>query len=269
MAYQPGDWLQQAAFARGRNESAQSEVINRKKCRAHRQRSDSGAHNDGRFSDIDMRQMRDSKLGRRRYRRYVNDNTLRELAPTLTAADIGSLFAPPPWGDKSVQSPLEIVMASSRDMAAWEPFRNVDMDLQAKVLQQGLRKSVDSVDVGRKSPAMLAWCGVERNLRSALRRNYESPFLQELEEKLVSFIEGDVQDLVLAVGSAYDRLLVHGSSQFHGLKSLTVDVPIDASGMEVETCVLIRKTEKALSTVEFNLIEFIKKIKHVETSVAA
>lgn len=106
-----------------------------------------------------------------------------------------------------------------------------------------------NVDVGRKSPAMLAWCGVERNLRSALRRNYLSPFLQELEvrrfcadkscpeyfecdkfsclaslrnltcndslpqEKLVSFVEGDVQDLVLAVGSAYDRLLVHGSSQ--------------------------------------------------------
>lgn len=55
--------------------------------------------------------------------------------------------------------------------------------------------------------------------------------------------------------------------QFHGLKSLTVDVPIDASGMEVETCVLIRKTEK--STVEFDLVEFIKKIKQVETSVAA
>ena len=34
-------------------------------------------------------------------------------------------------GDKGVQSPLEIVMASSRDMAVWEPFRNnVDMDLQ-------------------------------------------------------------------------------------------------------------------------------------------
>lgn len=30
---------------------------------------------------------------------------------------------------------------------------------------------------------------------------------------MVCFIEGDGQDLVLAVGSTYDRLLVHGSSQ--------------------------------------------------------
>jgi hypothetical protein len=38
-------------------------------------------------------------------------------------------------GDKSVQSPLEIVMASSRDMAVWEPFRNnVDMDLQVYLI---------------------------------------------------------------------------------------------------------------------------------------
>ncbi|KAG0628310.1 hypothetical protein M758_1G017400 [Ceratodon purpureus] len=269
MAYQPGDWLTSAAFARGRNEAA--EVVGRKKCRAHRQRSDSGAQNEGRFSDVDMREMRDSKsmqLGRRRYRRWVNDNTLRELAPALTASDIGSLFAPPPWGDKSVQSPLEIVMASSRDMAIWEPFRNVDMDLQAKVLQQGLhRKSVGSVDTGRQSPAMKAWCGVERNLRSALRRNFASSFLQELEEKLVSFIEGDGQDLVLAVGSTYDRLLVHGSSQFHGLKSLTVDVPVDSSGLEVETCILVRKTEKAHS--EFNLPEFLKKIKQKDSAAAA
>lgn len=268
MAYQPGDWLANAAFARGMNET--SEVVGRKKCRAHRQRPDSGAQNDGRYSDIDMREMRDSKLGRRRYRRWANDNMLRELAPALTAADIGSLFAPPPWGDKSVQSPLEIVMASSRDMAAWEPFRNVDMDLQAKVLQQGLhRKAVGSLGEGRQSPAMKAWCGVERNLRSALRRNYASSFLQELEEKLVCFIEGDGQDLVLAVGSTYDRLLVHGSSQFHGLKSLTVQVPVDSSGSEVQSCILIRKTEKAHSTVTFNLPEFLKKIKHKESGAAA
>jgi hypothetical protein len=141
------------------------------------------------------------------------------------------------------------------------------MDLQAKVLQQGLpRKAVGSVDAGRQSPAMKAWCGVERNLRSALRRNYASSFLQELEENLVSFIEGDGQDLVLAVGSTYDRLLVHGSSQFHGLKSLTVEAPVASNGSEVETCILIRKTPKAHS--EYNLPEFLKKIKQTDRAVA-
>lgn len=34
-----------------------------------------------------------------------------------------------------------------------------------------------------------------------------------LQEKLVPFIEGDDQDLVVSAVSTYDRLLVHGSSQ--------------------------------------------------------
>lgn len=61
-------------------------------------------------------------------------------------------------------------------------FLRIPLLLQAKVLQQGLhRKAVGSLGEGRQSPAMKAWCGVERNLRSALRRNYASSFLQELE----------------------------------------------------------------------------------------
>lgn len=37
---------------------------------------------------------------------------------------------------------------------------------------------------------------------------------------MVCFIEGDGQDLVLAVGSTYDRLLVHGSSQVLDINEL-------------------------------------------------
>ncbi|XP_024373627.1 uncharacterized protein [Physcomitrium patens] len=269
MAYQPGDWLSGVALARGRLEA--SEVVSHKKSRAHRQRSDSGGQNDGkRYTDQEMREMRDTKLGRRRYRRWANDNMLRELAPTLTASEIGNLFAPPPWGDKSVQSPLETVMVSSRDMAIWEPFRNnVDMDLQAKVLHQGVpRKAVGELGMERRqSPAMKAWSGVERNMRAALRRNYASAFLMDLEEKLVPFIEGDDQDLVVSAVSTYDRLLVHGSSQFHGLKSITLQVPVAATGSEMETCILIKKTEKALSNV--NLPQFLKKLKEKDIAAAA
>jgi len=46
--------------------------------------------------------------------------------------------------------------------------------------------------------------------------------LNLLQEKLDCFIEGDGQDLVLAVGSAYDRLLVHGSSQVLEIKDFTL-----------------------------------------------
>lgn len=39
------------------------------------------------------------QVSKRRYRRWLNDRLLRELAPPLEASEIASLFAPPPWGN--------------------------------------------------------------------------------------------------------------------------------------------------------------------------
>lgn len=55
--------------------------------------------------------------------------------------------------------------------------------------------------------------------------------------------------------------------QFHGLKSITLQVPVAATGSEMETCILIKKTEKALSNV--NLPQFLKKLKEKDIAAAA
>lgn len=53
---------------------------------------------------------------------------------------------------------------------------------QAEVLQEDQRMPRKGQGrEGRRSAAMNAWSGVERNLRAALRRNPASPLVQELE----------------------------------------------------------------------------------------
>eukprot|EP01018_Ginkgo_biloba_P027065 Gb_03328 [translate_table: standard] len=78
------------------------------------------------------------EISNRRYCRWVNDRLLRELAPPLDAEEIGSLFSPPPWGERNVLTPFERITGAGddclHDMAAWEPFRNnVDMDKESWV----------------------------------------------------------------------------------------------------------------------------------------
>lgn len=51
--------------------------------------------------------------------------------------------------------------------------------------------------------------------------DFEGVPLNRLQEKLVCFIKGDGQDLVLAVGSNFDRLLVHGSCQVLEINDFT------------------------------------------------
>lgn len=275
MAHQPGDWLASAAFARSRNET--SEVLSRKKCRSHRQRSasenDQGKLSGRAENEQQIREMSSSKLGRRRYRRWANDNMLKELAPPLTAYEIGTLFAPPPWGEKNVASPFENLMSSTHDMAVWEPFRNnVDMDVQAKVLQQEVHKRSNLGGLnkeGKQSAAMIAWSRVERNLRAALRRNPSSPMVLELEEQLVRFIHGEDKELVIAVDTPYDRLLLHGLSQFHGLRSNTVQMAGDAYGLQMQTFIFLTKTDKTPSPVTSSLPQFLRKVKHSEMAAAA
>ncbi|KAH8913133.1 hypothetical protein BDL97_U04700 [Sphagnum fallax] len=202
-------WLTTDGYVRGRDETAA--VLSRKKCRS-RRRASSGTEDAHKESEQQQVKELSSKLSNRRYRRWMNDKLLRELAPPLDAFEIGALFAPPPW-----------VAASAHDMALWEPFRNnVDMDLQEKVRAKGKE--------GGMKDAMTAWNRVERNLRGTLRRVSTSPLVEELEERLVAFIGGEEKELLLEAELPYHRLLLHGLSQFHGLVARTVQTSEDENG---------------------------------------
>ncbi|KAH7291125.1 hypothetical protein KP509_29G001600 [Ceratopteris richardii] len=173
------------------------------------------------------------KVSNRNYRRWMNDRLLRELAPPLDAQEIGSLFAPPPWGEKSVQSPFARVIACGEDFendkVAWEPFRNnVDMDMEARVLQQSTRESNKVIcKEGQKHKAALrAWQGVSHKYRDILRRRSSWHLISLFEEKIISFLEevvsGRSEYLYFNVEDAYHRLLIHGLCEFHGLVSKTI-----------------------------------------------
>lgn len=74
------------------------------------------------------------QLGKRAFRRYLNEKLLRELAGPLDAEQMAMLYAPPPFGEVQATVLARITEASADNEAAraWEPFRQVDMDLQVR-----------------------------------------------------------------------------------------------------------------------------------------
>ncbi|CAM6047994.1 unnamed protein product [Sphagnum compactum] len=263
-------WLTTDGYVRGRDETAA--VLSRKKCRS-RRRASSGTEDGHKESEQQQVKELSSKLSNRRYRRWMNDKLLRELAPPLDAFEIGALFAPPPWGEKNVVSPFEQVAASAHHMALWEPFRNnVDMDLQAMLLEQAdHREKVRAKGKeGGMKDAMTAWNRVERNLRGALCRVSTSPLVEELEERLVAFIGGEEKELLLEAELPYHRLLLHGLSQFHGLVAQTVQASEDENGSTTPTsCVLIKRRGNMCYSAGCSLPRFLGEIRQSTPTAAA
>lgn len=244
------DWLTASAYVKGSDQTAK--VVGRKKHRSKRRSA---------ISELESARMETEervrvlwKLSNRHYRRWMNDRLLRELAPPLDAQEIGSLFAPPPWGERFVspfEKVTELAETSARDMAAWEPFRNnVDMDVEAKALQQRAkprRKKQDS-DVLRYNAALAAWRSIEHQSRDAIRRCSSWHLVEAFEEEILAFFmqmeEGSSELLVLAVDNPYHRMLLHGVCQFHGLLSQTVLEEREDLGMpSVVTRVHIKKKQ--------------------------
>ncbi|KAG6541453.1 hypothetical protein Mapa_017125 [Marchantia paleacea] len=274
------EWLTKSSYVWGKDQTAA--VVNRKKARAHRK---TGSDGDVHAAPADRENHEASiKVSKRRYRRWLNDRLLRELAPPLEASEIASLFAPPPWGEKSAISPLERVTGAGpspiQDAAGWEPFRHIDMDLQAKLLRSDRPRSMNgSNGTGKQTSAMEAWRQVERTARDALRRNSQSPLLELFEEKLLAYLseieEGDNgKELVLEVEAPFHRLLLHGLSQYYGLTSRTVTTSEGKKVAGVEACsgpivIHIKKREsskpKALSPGSDgrpNLTQFLREVQH-------
>lgn len=105
-------------------------------------------------------------LGARKRNRWQNDRLLRDLAGTLTAADMRGLFNPVPFGER-VPSAFERA-SWPENRLAWEPFRNIDSDKERRVLD-ALSRAQTSDRSSRRSP-LDAWSAVPRAHRAALRR---------------------------------------------------------------------------------------------------
>lgn len=255
------EWLSASAYVRGADQTAR--VVSRKKHRSKRNSAISELENARLEAEQRVRIL--WKLSNRHYRRWMNDRLLRELAPPLDAQEIGSLFAPPPWGEKSIASPFERVTAlgesSAYDMAAWEPFRNnVDMDAEAKALQHRARpqaKKQDN-DILRHDAALAAWRSVSHRSRDALRRCSSWHLVEAFEEKILDFLKemktGGANLLVLEVDDSYHRMLLHGICEFHGLLSQTTSNMEDMEGKGTLSAVIRVHVKKktALRSGGFN-----------------
>ncbi|KAK1279188.1 hypothetical protein QJS04_geneDACA023290 [Acorus gramineus] len=161
------------------------------------------------------------KVSNRRSRRWLNDRLLIELVPRLNAEEIRGLFAPPPWGDNTPQSPF-----CTTDMGEWDLYRNIDMDKEAHMLggvNTPSAKRKDHVD-NEKVVALNAWHRVHCRTREALRRYFLSDLLQGYERCIQEFIRdsGDGEILDLHVQDPFHRLLLHGVCEFYDLVSVTV-----------------------------------------------
>lgn len=239
------DWLSASAYVRGADQTAR--VVSKKKHRSKRNSGVSDFENERLEAEQKIRVL--WKLSNRHYRRWMNDRLLRELAPPLDATEIGSLFAPPPWGEKSVASPFERVSAfgegSAHDVAAWEPFRNnVDMDAEANALQHRTRHRGK---LGNNA-ALVAWQGVSHRSRDVLRRSSSWHLVNLFEEKILDFLKemerGGSSFLLLDVDDAYHRMLIHGICEFHCLSSKTISNMEDGEGTETFTVIIKVNTKR-------------------------
>mmetsp|Transcript_9728 Transcript_9728/g.31654 ORF Transcript_9728/g.31654 Transcript_9728/m.31654 type:complete len:336 (-) Transcript_9728:202-1209(-) len=170
-----------------------------------------------------------SRVGSRRRRQALNDKLLRDLAGPIDTSEVPVLFNPVPFG---VQMESALAKAAQpENEPLWDPFRQIDMDKQARVLQRAERRArKEGVEAG-KLPAdpHAAWRGVPRTLRRCLKRAAEvAPhFLEEIEDELHGLmgaeykdgVEGGGEELVLQLDDNFQRMISHGLCRFHRLLS--------------------------------------------------
>eukprot|EP00252_Welwitschia_mirabilis_P027198 TRINITY_DN9266_c0_g2_i1.p1 TRINITY_DN9266_c0_g2~~TRINITY_DN9266_c0_g2_i1.p1 ORF type:complete len:290 (+),score=56.12 TRINITY_DN9266_c0_g2_i1:264-1133(+) len=227
------------------------------------------------MSEVEAQYLRQLlQVSNRRYCRWVNERLLRDLAPPLDADEIDTLFAPPPWGQRSVLTPLERITGAGdncvSDMAAWEPFRNnVDMDKEAHMLEtlsKGTQKEDQKHHTGVEAVTK-AWKKVDRQARIALRRHSDLPLLKIFEERIINFIQNDKDGkvLILEVEDKFHRLLLHGICEFYGLSSKTVTETKEVEGVFVfvsRTTIKKKKVQAIEVYGGVRLVDFLKAMKN-------
>uniref|UniRef100_A0A061RUY1 Phenazine biosynthesis-like domain-containing protein 1-like n=1 Tax=Tetraselmis sp. GSL018 TaxID=582737 RepID=A0A061RUY1_9CHLO len=183
------------------------------------------------FSDVDQAELdAASRLGARRFRRWVNDRILRDMAGRLTAEDMQGLFSPVPFGGDLRKSVIQEA-SEPHVYALWQSFISIDMDRQDRVLQKweehiaSQRKSkATAAELGPETWALRTWARVGRKARNAMKRAPDG-LVEKLESRILDALRADGGDsgsgssVDLEVGSSFRRLIVHGIAEYHRLHS--------------------------------------------------
>lgn len=214
----------------------------------------SGTHNDPPTARV-SRELTDAeraelaaleKVGQRRQRRYLNDKLLRDMAPTLTANDMESLFKPVPFGENQVS--VFTMVGDPTVAPLWDLFRNVDADKQDRVLIKWekhiqelkgvkMEKRCSENDVADEiARAARGWSAVGPQGRRALKHASRSK-VEALEQRLMekfyddynnssnsSSTNQETEELVLTMESSFERLVTHSLAAFYSLQSWSKDV---------------------------------------------
>ncbi|CAH9115231.1 unnamed protein product [Cuscuta epithymum] len=193
-------------------------------------------------------------VSNRRSRRWLNDRLLMELVPRLSANDIRSLFAPPPWGDDVPLSPFCLT-----NVGEWDKFRTIDMDKEAAFM-----KSMECSETNKKHSknndkvaVLTAWHRVDCRTRETLRHKFLPELIKTYEDRIRAFIEenGDGDVLSLYVHDPFHRLLLHGVCEFYNLVSVT---DRQMAGSEIHNVTKIKKKRGSPELPNLTLYNFLK-----------
>ena len=149
-------------------------------------------------------------MGRRKRRRWANERLLREMAGPLSAEDMASQFAPVPFGTPRPTSALESAVRGGGLLLerVLRPDEEEERLLAAARAGPSPRRPAP--------PAGGGWGAVKRKNREALA-TAPTALVRQLEEGLFSALASRGREPVLDVEEAYQRLLLYGIAQFHGI----------------------------------------------------
>lgn len=182
-----------------------------------------------------------SKPGSRRRRRWENACFLRDLAP-MTDEEFAAEYM------IDTESLFRHLFTDATALEQWLDFVTLPMDQQTRLLRQHpggapvvpSRKEVAEQRAARgfQLTSHQAFLRIDRNIRSMLKKQaIPLGLLQGLEERLLVFFvdetaAGDsdasatsVPPLVLTLESSFERMLMHGLAQYHGLTSESTESP--------------------------------------------
>ncbi|CAM0874342.1 unnamed protein product [Alopecurus aequalis] len=209
-----------------------------------------------------------NQVSNRRWCRWLNDSLLLELVPQLDADEIKGLFAPPPWGE---EQPLSAFCMTSAAAAAWDVFRTIDMDVQARFMQFHTKQSW----AGRKNRrrldedetvALKAWHRIDGQTREAIKSNFLPHLLGIYKSRVRAFVQDTSDDkgfLALDVQDPFQRLLLHGVCEFYNVASETTSSAVRECGGDNEwNTATIRKRSGTGAPSRMTLVDFLTRKKN-------
>ena len=112
----------------------------------------------------------------------------------------------------------------------WDPFVEISMEKQEQLLgqldpQRTPRTAEEILQeiVESDSPAD-RFSRIDREIRLNLRRQIGSPLLDQLEQRIVSYVQSSPSEaLTLTLEDGFQRMLLHGICQYFCLSSKSVD----------------------------------------------